>query len=109
MYMWKTYQSGRFDMYPGHADVFKHIHQMLQFTDNVVMKCIDDAADSAATANWVPEALREWLIIEFKVGSHTKDVADQWIRQHNGDLMAMDPTQFGAFIQLVKINIYSFN
>ena len=105
IYMWKQYQQRKFDMYPGHVEIFKYIRQMLYFTDEVVMKCVSEAEEAKADTNWIPIHLREWLIIEFKVGSHNKESAEQWIRRHRDDISVMDPTEFGMY-NLLFYNIY---
>lgn len=78
---------------------------MLYFTDEVVMKCVSEAEEAKADTNWIPIHLREWLIIEFKVRSHNKESAEQWIRRHRDNISVMDPTEFGMY-NLLFYNIY---
>ena len=95
IYMWKEHQLKKFNTYPGHTEVFKHIHQMLNFTNEVVMKCIGEATKANVDANWIPVHPYKWLIIKFKVGSHKKENADHLIQWHHDNLSDIDPTQFG--------------
>ena len=61
---------------------------------------------ASTSSIWVPELLREWLILKFKIG-HGFNIAQWWLKKNKDNFLEMDPTEFGEFLSFIDINLYN--
>lgn len=88
--MWDHSDDPSLKSFPDFPEVFKHIRRLAEFTDKAVEIILNDAS-RGATSIWVPELLREWLVLEFHVG-HGSEGAQRWFAAHTDPI---DPAEFG--------------
>ena len=91
--LWKMHKDSFLTSLPNSSNVFKHLRQLVSFTDRVVEACLEEAKTSGGSSSWVPNILREWLILEFKSGHGSN--APVWWKTHRNDISTIDPTEFG--------------
>ena len=75
------------------SNVFKHLRQLVSFTDRVIEACLEEAKYNGGSSSWVPNILWEWLILEFKSGHGSN--APVWWKSHRNDISTIDPPEFG--------------
>lgn len=94
--MWEHSKNGSgAKSFPHFSEVFKQIRALADFSDRVLDACLKSAERDCRSSTWVPERLREWLIIEYKVG-HGTDGARHWLLKHDAEMSGMDPTEYGT-------------
>lgn len=93
--LWEHSVDPRLKSIPNFSKVFRHVRQLAEFTDRVVNACLIDADKYCHSPLWVPEPLREWLILEFHVGHGVEDV-HHWLAEHP-ELSHTDPTEYGMY------------
>ena len=75
--------------------IFKHLCQLVLFTNHVIKTCLAIAKGDTVSATWVPKILQEWLILEFKAG-HGVNVSVWW-NKNRDEALTMGPSEFGAY------------
>ena len=66
--LWSMHKRQTLTTLPNSTTVFKHLCQLVSFTDRVVETCLADVRGVMVSATWVPKILQEWLILEFNAG-----------------------------------------
>jgi hypothetical protein len=93
--LWKVYKQSAITSLPNSSTIFKHLRQLVSFTDRVVEDCMEEAVSNEGSSSWIPKILHEWLILEFRCGHGSN--APIWWKLHMNDISSIDPTEFGKY------------
>ena len=100
--LWSMHKGQTLTTLPNSPTVFKHLRQLVSFTDRVIETCLADARGVTVSATWVPKILQEWLILEFNAGHGIN--ASIWWNENREEALTVDPSEFSEYQLCVIIN-----
>ena len=93
--LWSMHKQQTLTTLPNSTTVFKHLCQLVSFTNRVVKTCLANARGVTVLATWVPKILQEWLILEFNAGHGVNALV--WWNGNRDEALTADPSEFSEY------------